>query len=100
MPVIDSREVTKAVVVSIVISPNKVKKEIIDGKEVITYFTTMNVRYSLQDANMHLEYKNVPHTSTHTSKPLDETELFAFIGSGRPDIKADILLLSNVDIDE
>ena len=105
MPVIDNREVTNAEMASIVITPNKVKKDLTDdGKGVITevveYYSTMVIRYSLQDSNGHLEYKNVTHTSPYTSEPLDDTGIFAFAGGGRPSVKEDKMVLSDVDIDK
>ena len=99
MPTVDDREVTEAVIASIVITPNIEKREIVDDKEVITYHTRIVIRYSLQDEFGHLEYKNVTHLSPETSKPLDETELFAFMGAGRKDVKTDKIDLSGVDID-
>ena len=87
--VVDNREVTKAVMVSIVISPNKIDQNVVDNKIVNTYFSTMNVRYSLQGLDGHLDYKNMVHESPYTDKPLTVAGVLAFVGSGYPDIKAD-----------
>ncbi len=95
---VDNREVTGAVIASIVITPNIVKSETVDGKKVITYQNRIVVRYSLQDEYGHLEYKNVTHYGSETVEELDDVEIAERFGI-KEDIKADVLLLSNVNID-
>ncbi len=102
--VVDNREETEVVIATIIITPNKVDKSLEDDGEgskiwVITYHTRMVIRYSLQGPDGHLDYKNVLHTSSYTSEPLTEEEVLVYVGGCKPDIKADVLLLSNVDID-
>ncbi len=96
--VIDNREVTEAVIASIVITPNIEKTETVDDKKVITFRNRIVVRYSLQDEYGHLEYKNMTHHGSETVEELDDAEIAERFGI-KEDVKADVLLLSNVDID-
>ncbi len=96
--VVDNREVTEAKIASIVITPNVVKSETVDDKKVVTYRNRIVVRYSLQDEYGHLEYKNVTHHGSETVEELDDVEIAERFGI-KEEIKADVLLLSNVNID-
>ena len=96
--VVDNREVTEVVIASIVITPNIEKTEIINDKKVITYRNRIVVRYSLQDEYGHLEYKNVTHHGSETAEELDDAEIAERFGI-KEEVKADVLLLSNVGID-
>ncbi len=96
--VVDSREVTGAVIGNIIITPNIEKSETVDGKKVITFRNRIVVRYSLQDEYGHLEYKNVTHHGSETVEELDDVEIAERFGI-KSSVKADVLLLSNVNID-
>ncbi|MCK5615362.1 hypothetical protein KAR91_76570 [Candidatus Pacearchaeota archaeon] len=98
MPVIDSREVTDATIASIVITPNIESRKIVADEEVITYHNRIVVRYSLQDEFGHLEYKNATHQDAETDKKLTDKEVALRFGI-KEDVKADVLLLSDKDID-
>ena len=100
--VVDSRVVSQAVPVSIVVRPNKVCRVVdVNNVETITYYTEMTIRYNLQDANgVHLLYKNSTHTSSDTNEPLDLAGIATVMGKVRVAFRADKLEYSDEDIGE
>ena len=98
--VVDSRVVTTATPVSIVVRPNKVHRTVdANSVETITYYTEMTIRYSLQDANsVHMLYKNSTHVSPDTNEPLDLEGIATVMGKVPIAFRADKLAYSGEDI--